>query len=119
MSSANKRRGSQFEIDLLKYLRSEWSLDAERLRLAGTKDEGDIVLKVGGIPYILEAKNTQKIDLARFVSEATAEADNYAVARGIRQPGFAAVVKRRQHSIADSYVVMPLDEWLHQIVTED
>ena len=42
MSSYGKRKGSAFETGILKWLRSK-GVSAERLRLAGKDDEGDIV----------------------------------------------------------------------------
>lgn len=114
MSSANKRKGTQYESDLVNYFRAR-GLDAERLRLSGSKDEGDLVLKLGGRPFVLEAKNAKAINLADFVHQAAIEAGHYASARKIPTPNYAAIVKRRQHSIDKSYVIAPLHEWLDQI----
>jgi Holliday junction resolvase len=116
VSAANKARGSLFERDLLNYLRNE-GYDAERLRLAGTRDEGDLVLKMGGLPFIIEAKNEKKMDLSGYVREAEVEARNYSLARSLGPPGanFAAVVKRRGKGIGEAYVVVPLHEWLRHI----
>ena len=47
MSAKNKRKGSKFEIDVMKWFRSK-GYNAERLRLAGSKDEGDLVVYVAG-----------------------------------------------------------------------
>lgn len=110
----NKTKGAAFELDLVKYFRSE-GLDAERLRLSGPKDEGDIALKVGGLPFVLEAKNTKLMDLAKATREATIEAGHYADARLIQPVHYAVVLKRRQRPVSESYVVVPLNEWLAQI----
>lgn len=114
MSAANKRRGAGYEMDLLRYLRAE-GYDAERLRLTGRLDEGDLVLKMGGIPFVLEAKATKVNNLTDFVRQARDEATNYAAARGILPAPFAAVIKKRQAPISESFVVIPLSEWLQQI----
>lgn len=116
MSAANKTKGNAFERDLLLYLRNE-GYDAERLRLAGSEDEGDIVLKVGGLPFIIEAKNKKRMDLAGFVREAEKEARNYSAHRKAGVPGanFAAVVKKRNAGTGEAYVVVPLHEWLRHI----
>lgn len=116
MSAANKRRGASWELDLLKFLRAR-GYDAERLRLAGLRDEGDLVLKVGGLPYVIEAKNEKSINLSSYVQEAELEAHNYAKARLIKTPNFVSIVKRRSHGVDKAYVVMPLDQWLDQIST--
>ena len=49
MSAKNKRKGSKYEIDVMKWLRSK-GYKTERLRLAGSKDEGDLVVYVSGVP---------------------------------------------------------------------
>lgn len=111
----NKTKGAAFELDLVKYFRSE-GLDAERLRLSGPKDEGDIALKVGGLPFVLEAKNCKRIDLGGWVAEATLEAGHYSAARALMlPPHFAVVHKRRQKPVSESFVTIPLNEWLRQI----
>lgn len=116
MTAANKAKGSQWERDLLAYLRNE-GYDAERLRLAGKDDEGDLVLKMGGLPFIIEAKNEKSINLAGYVREAEVEARNYSRARKQGVPGanFAAIVKARGKGTGEAYVVVPLHEWLRHI----
>lgn len=111
--TANKRKGAKFEIDLLNYLRKE-GFEAERLRLTGKLDEGDIILDGINGSFVLEAKATKVVDLAGFVTQAELERNNYVKRRGldIAQYGFAAVIKRRMKGIDKSYVVTPLDEFL-------
>lgn len=118
MSSYNKAKGSKFETDVMKFLRALGHF-AERLAKAGASDEGDIVTIIAGQTYILECKNRKKIDLPAFWNEAVKEADNYAKARGqvVAPPAFV-VVKRRNASIADAWVVQPLSEWLNNIQGE-
>ena len=112
MSAANKRKGSLFETSVLKFLRGRGVL-AERLRLAGKDDEGDIVCIVAGQPYIFELKATAKMELPRFWREATTEAFNYAKARGIDPvPPAYVIVKRRMAGLEQSWVVQDLDQWL-------
>lgn len=112
MSAANKRKGSLFETSVLKFLRSRGVL-AERLRLAGKDDEGDIVCIVAGQPYIFELKATAKMELPRFWREATTEAANYAKARNLDVvPPSYVIVKRRSASIEEAWVIQDLDQWL-------
>ena len=109
--SAAKRRGSSFETAVLKWLRDK-GFNAERLRLAGKHDEGDIVCFVSGAPYVLELKATARLDLPAFWREATVEAENYAKARGITPvPPAYVIVKRRQASIEQAWVVQTLEQW--------
>lgn len=113
MSSANKRRGSAWELDVLRYVRS-LGLKAERLHLAGRDDEGDVAVEDVGIVYVLECKNAAKIDLAGWCGEATREAANYAKARGLKAEDVLGVVviKRRNHGVERAYVVSELGQFL-------
>ena len=112
MSAANKRKGSLFETSVLKFLRSRGVL-AERLRLAGKDDEGDIVCIVAGQPYIFELKATAKMELPRFWREATVEASNYAKARNLDTvPPAYVIVKRRSAGIEEAWVIQDLNQWL-------
>jgi len=112
MSAKNKRKGSMFETSILKWLRSK-GVNAERLRLAGKDDEGDIVAIVAGQPYVFELKATIKMDLPQFWREATTEAFNYAKARGLEVvPPAYVIVKRRMAGLEQSWVIQDLEQWL-------
>jgi Holliday junction resolvase len=112
MSAKNKRKGSMFETSILKWLRSK-GVSAERLRLAGKDDEGDIVAIVAGQPYVFELKATIKMDLPQFWREATTEAFNYAKARGLEVvPPAYVIVKRRMAGLEQSWVIQDLEQWL-------
>jgi len=114
VANPNGRKGSQFETDVMRFLRSVGLL-AERLTKAGSKDEGDIVCVVAGNTYILELKNVKKLDLPKFWSEAEVEALNYAKARGIGEvPLHYVVVKRRNAGIDKAWVIQDLTQWLKE-----
>jgi Holliday junction resolvase len=114
VANPNGRKGSQFETDVMKFLRSVGLL-AERLTKAGSKDEGDIVCVVTGNTYILELKNVKKLDLPKFWSEAEVEALNYAKARGIGEvPLHYVIVKRRNSGIENAWVIQDLKQWLKE-----
>ena len=110
----NKAKGAAFEIDVMKWLRSMGQI-ADRLRLAGKDDEGDLVVVISGQTYILELKNTARLDLPEFWRQAEVEALNYAKARGIGEvPLHYVVVKRRNAGIEKSWVVQDLTQWLKE-----
>ena len=110
--TAAKRKGASFETGVLKWLRDR-GFNAERLRLAGKQDEGDIVCFVSGSPYILELKATARLDLPAFWREATTEAQNYAKARNISPvPPAYVIVKRRQAGIEQAWVIQTLEKWI-------
>ena len=115
MSSYARRKGNQFETGILKFLRKV-GLKAERLRLAGKDDEGDIVCMVAGQPYIFELKATARLDLPQFWREAVAEAANYAKARGLDDvPPAYVIVKRRNASLKQAWVIQDLEQWLRVV----
>lgn len=119
MTSAKyaSQAGKRYEKDLMEWFR-ERGLDAERLRLTGTEDEGDLLIR-SDEPYrwsrmVVEAKRRKSLDLAGWVAEARAERDNYAAHRGI-QPfsvGFVVIHHARGKNISQSYVTTTLEEWL-------
>lgn len=110
----NRRRGASFELDVLKWVREVAGLPAERLRLAGVNDEGDLAVQDVGLTYVFEAKAEKQINLAGYITEAEREAANYAKARGLDPANVfpVVVVKRRNRPIGDSYVVTTLSSFL-------
>ncbi len=108
MSSYNKQKGTKFESDVMKYIRSLGHF-AERLAKAGANDEGDIVTIIAGQTYILECKNRKAMNLPQFWAEAQTEAANYAKARGLSvEPPAFVIVKRRNASVEDAWVIQPV-----------
>lgn len=110
---AAKRRGSQFETDVVKYVRS-LGFPAERLRLAGRADEGDVAVQDVGTVYLLELKATRALDLSGWVRESEVEAANYAKARGLDPDTVwpLAVWKRTGKPIGQALVITTLDALL-------
>lgn len=113
---SHKRRGKGFETDLVKHLR-ERGHDAERLPLAGSKDEGDVVVKFpSGGAIIIEAKAPgagNSIDLAGWLREAETEAANYAAARNLDPAAvsYLLVIKARGKGVDQAYAVKRLDRF--------
>ncbi len=65
--------------------------------------------------YILELKNRQTLSLPEFWREAQVEALNYAKARGLGEaPLSYVVVKRRNASIDQAWVIQDLNQWLKE-----
>lgn len=102
--SPSKRKGSQFERDVVAAMRAEGLDGAHRTRAGWQDDRGDID---GVDDWTIEAKNHQRLSeaLSLGVDQAEVEATN----AGTRW--FAAVVKRRGRSARDAYVVLPLWLW--------
>jgi Holliday junction resolvase len=106
----NRRVGAGFEGGLLGHLRAN-GVEAERLHLAGKKDEGDLVLRRGLYHFVVEAKAEKKFDLSGYIAEAATEAVNYGAARNIPHHLVhpLVVMKRPRRSIGDAYVVTTVD----------
>ena len=114
MSQYNKTKGSQFETDVMRWLR-KMGVIAERLTKAGAKDEGDIVTVIAGETYILELKNRQTLTLPQFWKEAQVEAFNYAKARDLGEvPLSYVIVKRRNAPIEQAWVIQDLTQWIKE-----
>jgi Holliday junction resolvase len=106
------RAGRYYETEIMQYLR-EKGYDVEKLRLTGTEDEGDLLLRTGN-RFVIEAKRTKSLDLAGWVKEAQVERLNYMRHRNISElnaPGFVVIHKARGKGIGGSYVTTTLDEW--------
>jgi len=101
VSNPSKRRGTEWETAVTRFLREELGDhgdDIRRVAQTGRHDTGDI----RAVPFALECKNVAKIDLAAFVEQAEREAGHAGVPYG------AAVVKRRGKGPAAGYVVVSL-----------
>ena len=114
MANPNGRKGAQFETDVMRWLRDNNAV-AERLTKAGAKDEGDLYVFLQDKTYIMELKNRKKLDLPAFWDEAQVEAKNYAKARGLgTEPSSFVVVKRRNHSVKNAWVIQDLEQWMRE-----
>jgi hypothetical protein len=112
MANPNGRKGSQFETDVMRWLRNAGAF-CEKLALAGKADEGDLVAIIAGKQYILELKNRKTISLPEFWREAEVEAENYAKARGLSEvPLHYIILKRRNAGIEKAWVIQDLQQWL-------
>lgn len=109
----NKIKGAAFEIDVMKWFRSK-GFKAERLRLAGVEDEGDVVVIVADRTYLFELKNTARLDLEEFWRQATIEAKNYAKKRDVEQPLHYVLYKRKRKGIHKTWVIQELEQWLEE-----
>lgn len=116
MTAANKRKGASYEIDFVKWMR-EQGYEVDRVHLSGAKDEGDVIWRNGGMSWVFELKNVAQNNLTDFVRQASEEAGHYADARRIERPHFAVVIKKRNAPISESFVVVPLSEYVNQVAT--
>jgi len=99
MSSANKQKGTRWEVKVCDYLRQQGFTETFRLAPGGELDPGD----VGGLPdWAIEVRDRAKHDLSRNVRDANQRAIN----KGSRWG--CSIMKKRQHPVEDAYVVLDL-----------
>lgn len=106
-----KAAGRAFETLIATYLHDHVDDRIERRRQGGSHDRGDISgLRHMGGRIVIECKNTARIDLAGWASEAETERGN--------DDAIAAVIahKRRGHGRADhQWVTMTLGDFVSLI----
>lgn len=97
-------KGTKWETKIVEALRDAGFIHAERRRLGGARDRGDIT----GIPgIVIEAKDTNRLALSEAVDEAVVEAANDNGSIG------AAWIHRKGRGAAEQgYVVMQGDHFL-------
>mgnify|MGYP003342802925 CR=1 FL=1 len=109
----NKIKGREFEIGVVEFFR-KLGFNAERLRLSGKEDEGDVVVIVAGETYLFECKNTARLELDEFWRQIELEAKNYAKARKTKQPLHYVLWKRKRKGINQTWVIQSLEQWLEE-----
>ena len=103
MANPNGRKGSAFETAVVNYLVENGFPYCERRVKRGAKDAGDIA----GIPSFMgECKNEKQINLAGYMDEVAEQKANAHAVVG------AAIIKRRGKNVEESYVVMPLKDYV-------
>ncbi|MEW1959802.1 hypothetical protein [Kineococcus sp. NPDC059986] len=105
-------KGGLWERSILDWLRKD-GYDAERLRLAGKEDEGDLVVKDGQAQYIIEAKDVARWSLPDWWRQAVVERDNYAKHRGLDPANLTplVVVKHRGKGTGQGWVITSMEEF--------
>lgn len=113
--AANKRRGAQWEIDIVKALRDE-GYDAERLHLNGAEDEGDVIVRRGGRYVTVEAKNAS-LKPTEFLRQAELEAGHFARHRGLDEELVHPVVfvKRARQGVGEGLALLTINEYLRLV----
>lgn len=92
-------------------------IDTDRTRDTGTKDQGDLVMRVDGGQYVvIEAKNAA-LQPGPFVEEALVEAKHFAELRGLPAERVHPVVfvKRRGKNFLDSFALITVREYLRLV----
>lgn len=105
MTTASKRKGSEAERDVVKYLRRKGWTSAERAYGAGRPDDvGDI----SGLENVcIEVKNHKQLDLAGWLNELAVEVKNARATTGV-----VIHKKRGKADVAEWYATMPVAWWV-------
>lgn len=110
---ANRRKGAAWETELLAGLRTAGE-DAERLRLSGVEDEGDLVVReLDGLFTVIETKNAARFEPGPFLDEAERERLNFAKHRGLPLDCVDAIVvaKRRGKNWRKAFVLTTVEAY--------
>lgn len=111
----NKRDGARFETELVAHLR-EAGHDAERMRLTGKEDEGDIAVRIdGNMRLVIEAKAGKNLRPRYwYEEEAVPECRNYSARRGLEQGSAVPMLAMKSHgkNISKALVTMTLEDLL-------
>ena len=110
------RYGAQFERDVLQYLRDEGQV-AERLRLTGKEDEGDLSLFSDDTLYVCQLKANRAANtsasLGARLRDAETQAEAYRRHRGLSvRPVPILVIKNPRKPISSAFVVMRMDDFI-------
>ena len=101
-----KQAGSRFEREIADHLASNLDDRIDRRVKTGAKDRGDIGgVRVHGQRVVIECKNTARINLAGWISEAHTQAGN--------DDALAGVVVHKRHGKGDpgkQWVTMTVDD---------
>jgi len=105
MPSRGKQKGSEWERQIVKYLRAEGWIGAERTRAGWQDDRGDIDGVVG---VTIEAKNQKVMNLAGWVDELVNE-----MANGRNLVGAVVHKRRGVTEVGRCYATMPMQVFVN------
>ena len=104
----SKEKGTMFESQVVDYLFRMLNDDRiERRAASGTNDRGDIAgVRINGLRAVIECKNHQRMELAKWLDEAETE-------KGNDDAAFAFVVHKRkgcgEKRMGETYVTCTLE----------
>lgn len=109
-----KQAGSKFERDVADYLATHVDDRIDRMVKRGVKDRGDIAgLRAHGQRVVIECKNTTRINLGTWATEAEQER--------INDTALAAIIAHKRHGKGqpgDQWVTLTLKDFVALITGE-
>lgn len=109
-----KAKGTKYESAIVDTLQAAYFRTATRVPLAGTVDKGDVHVHAGPHKIVVQSKNEQRMAVAEYVDQATAQCTNAGGDFGI-----AWVHRRGKASPADGYVMMTGETWMRVMAALD
>ena len=106
MTTPSKRKGSQYERDVVKWLRSMGYPCAERAYGAGRHDDVGDIDGINGV--VIECKNEKAIRSPQYLRELEDE-----MTHADAETGVVLIKKRGTSNISESYAVMPAELWVN------
>ena len=106
MSSPQKIKGSQYERDVVKWLRSMGYPCAERAYGAGRHDDVGDIDGINGV--VIECKNEKSFRIPQYLRELEDE-----MTHADAETGVVLIKKRGTSNISESYAVMPAELWVN------
>lgn len=106
MSSPQKNKGSQYERDVVKWLRTMGYPCAERAYGAGRHDDVGDIDGIDGV--VIECKNEKAIRIPQYLRELEDE-----MTHADAETGVVLIKKRGTSNISESYAVMPAELWVN------
>ena len=106
MTTPSKRKGSQFERDVVKWLITMGYPCAERAYGAGRHDDVGDIDGIDGV--VIECKNEIRINIPGYLQELEDEMIN-----ADAETGVVLIKKRGTSNISESYAVMPAELWVN------
>ena len=102
---AAKQKGSKYERDVVKWLRSVGFVDAERAYGAGRQDDVGDIDGLDGV--VIECKNEKTLRIPQYLRELDVEMENAGAETGV-----VLIKKRGTTNVSESYAVMPAKLWV-------
>lgn len=106
MTTAAKRKGSQWERDCVKWLNANGFPCAERAYGAGRHDDVGDIDGIDGV--VVECKNEKKITLSSYMQELDDE-----MTHADAETGVVLIKKRGTSNVSEAYAVMPAELWVN------
>lgn len=98
-----KAKGDKYERELAEYFNRECGISSHRTPLSGGGRKEALADLLGTPGIAIEAKRTEKVQLADFMTQAVKNC-------GADLP--VVITRKNQQAIEDSYVFMQLKEWM-------